>query len=56
MKSTETWINQFETWRKIREIANELENIPVNDLDSILQFSFAEIRKSDGTEYKPGCL
>ena len=35
MKSTITWINQFETWRKVRGIANKLENIAVNDLDSI---------------------
>ena len=56
MKSTVTWINRFETWRKVRGIANELENIPVNDLDDILQSFFAEIRKSDGTEYEPECL
>ena len=56
MKSTVTWINHFETWRKVRGIANELENIPVNDLDDILQSFFAEIQKSDGTEYKPECL
>ena len=37
MKSTATWINRFETWQKIRGIANELENIPVNDLDIVLQ-------------------
>ena len=56
MKSTVTWINRFETWRKVRGIANELENIPVNDLDDILQSFFAEIQKSDGTEYEPECL
>ena len=43
MKSTVTWINRFETWQKVRGIANKLENIPVNDLDSILQSFFAEI-------------
>ena len=31
MKSTVTWIKQFETWRKVRGIANKLEDIPVND-------------------------
>ena len=56
MKSIITWINRFETWQKIRGIANELENIPVNDLDITLQSLFAEIRKSDGTEYEPECL
>ena len=43
MKSTVTWIKRFETWRKLRGIVNELEDIPVNDLDSILQSFFAEI-------------
>ena len=33
-----------------------MEEIPVNDLDSILQSFFVEIRKSDGTEYEPECL
>ena len=56
MKSTLTQINQFETWQKVRGIANELENIPVNDLDSILWSFFAEIRNSNGTEYEPKCL
>ena len=56
MKSTVTWTNRFETWRKLRGITNELENIPENDLDNILQSFFAEIRKSDGTEYEPECL
>ena len=37
MKSTVTWIHRFETWRKVRGIANELENVPVNNLDSVLQ-------------------
>ena len=27
MKSTVTWIKWFETWQKVREIANELENM-----------------------------
>ena len=56
MKSTVMWINRFETWRKVRGIANEVENKPVNDLDHILQSFFAEIRKSDGTEYELECL
>ena len=53
IKSTVTWINRFEAWQKVRGINNELENIPKNELDHVLQSFFAEIRKSDGTEYKP---
>ena len=56
-RTTVTWINRFETWQKVRGIANELENIPVNDLTvRILQSFFAEIRKSYGTEHEPECL
>ena len=56
IKSTVTWINRFEAWHKARGINNELENIPENELDHVLQSFFAEIRKSDGTEYEPECL
>ena len=56
-KSTVAWVNTFETWQKIRGITNELEiRIPENELDNILQSFFAEIWKSDGTEYEPECL
>lgn len=40
----------------MRGINNELENIPEKELDDVLQTFFAEIRKSDGTEYEPECL
>ena len=45
MKSTIIWINGFEAWQKIRGIANELENIPVNDLDIILQSFLQKYKK-----------
>ena len=56
IKSTVTWINRFDAWRKVRGINNELENIPENELDHILQSFFAEICKSDGTKYEPESL
>ena len=56
IRSTVTWIKRFEAWRKERGINNELENIPENELDNVLQSFFAEIRKSDGTDYEPECL
>ena len=33
-----------------------MENIPENKLDNVLRSFFAEIRKSDGTDYEPECL
>ena len=56
IRSTATWINRFEAWHKVRGITNELENIPENELDNILQSFFAKIQKSDGTEYEPESL
>jgi len=45
-RSIVTWINRFEAWRKVRGITWELENIPENELDTILQSFFGgEIRK-----------
>ena len=51
-RSTVT-INRFEAWRKVRGITRVLENIPKNELDTVLQSFFGEIRKNYGTEYKP---
>ena len=39
----------LKTWQIARGVANKLENIPVNDLDSILQSFFAEIHKFNGS-------
>ena len=55
-KSTVTWINRFEAWRKVRGITTEWENTPENELDNVLQSFFGEIQKSDGTEYEPESL
>ena len=55
-KTTLTWIKIFDTWRKARNIQERLENIPVDHLDEILQFFFAEVRKNDGSEYEPDSL
>ena len=53
MKTTVTWVNRFETWRKVREIPEKLEHIPERELDNVLQRFFAELRKGDGGEYEP---
>ena len=56
MKTTVTWVNRFETWRKVREIPHKLEHIPERELDNVLQRFFAELRKGDGGEYEPESL
>ena len=55
-KSTNTWVNRFETWRKWRELPHKLEEIPKQNLSGTLERFFAEVRKSDGSEYEPDSL
>ena len=56
LKTTITWVNRFDNWRKARNIIYKLEDIPQQDLDGVLQQFFAEIRKKDGSEYEPESL
>ena len=55
-KSTNTWVNCFEAWRRWRELPHKLEDIPKQDLNGTLEQFFAEVRKSDGSEYEPDSL
>ena len=51
-KSTNTWVNHFEAWRRWRELPHKLEEIPKQDLNGTLERFFAEVRKSNGSEYE----
>ena len=55
-KPTGTWVKRFNKWRTERQIGQKLEETPKDQLDGILQFFFAEIRKNDGTNYEPDNL
>ena len=52
-RSTNTWVNCFEGWRRWRQLPHKLEEIPKQDLNGTLERFFAEVRKSDGSEYEP---
>ena len=54
-KTTRTWVNRFNSWRESRELAQELHEIPPEELDKILRF-YTELVKSDGTDYEPESL
>ena len=54
-KTTRTWVNRFNSWRESRELAQELHEIPPEELDKILRF-YTEHVKSDGTDYEPESL
>ena len=49
-RTTQTWLNRFDSWRKSRGISQELHEIPTEELDKILQHFFAELVKGDGTD------
>ena len=55
-KSTNTWVNCFEAWRRWRALPNKLEEILKQDLNGTLERFFAEVGKSDSSEYEPDSL
>ena len=55
-RTTQTWMNRFNSWRESRKIAQELHEISPEELDKILQRFYAELVKSNGTDYEPESL
>ena len=55
-KSTSTWLNVWTSWAESRNFETNLLSCEAKQLDETLQTFFAEIRKKDGSEYKPGNL
>ena len=42
-KTTQIWINRFNTWRESRKIALKLHEMPPDELEKILQHFYAEL-------------
>ena len=55
-KFTNTWVNRFEVWRTWRKLPHKLEEIPKQELNGTLKQFFAEVCKSNGSEYEPESL
>ena len=55
-RSTNTWINRFETWRVSREVPWKLEEIPLSNFNEILQQFFAELKTCKGEDYERDSL
>ena len=56
-KSTATWLKIYNSWATCRGIGlREIDQIPPEELDNILQLFYVEVRKQDGQEYEPQCL
>ena len=54
--TTQTWMNRLNSWRETRNITQELHEIPLEELDKVLQRFYAELMKGNGTEYEPESL
>ena len=56
-RSTNTWVRRFESWfsQQPRQQA-QLEEIPVQELDRVLQKFYCHVHKQNGDEYEPDSL
>ena len=55
--STTTWVRQFESWYSQQPCQqSKLEEIPVQELDRVLQEFYYHVRKQNGDEYEPDRL
>ena len=52
-RSTNSWVNRFDSWRVSREVPWKLEDIPLSNFDEVLQRFFAELKTRKGEEYEP---
>ena len=52
-KSTSTWLHVWTSWAESKNFETNLLSCEAKQLDETLQKFFAEIRKKDGSEYKP---
>ena len=55
-RSTNTWVNRFDSWRVCREVPWKLEDIPLLNFDEILQRFFPELKTCKGEDYEPDSL
>ena len=52
-KSTTNWVRVFDNWC---DLEKNLEMIPPEQLDKVLERFYASVYKQDGTDYQPGSL
>ena len=53
VKTTKTWINVWKMWAESKGLKNDIVKYEAKELDECLSRFFAEIRKSDGSNYEP---
>jgi len=53
VKTTKTWMNVWKSWAESKGLNNDIVKYEAKELDECLLRFFAEIRKSDGSDYEP---
>ena len=55
-KTTSTWLRVFKEWATVKQQTTEIETIPPESLDLVLQQFYAELKKKNGSDYEPESL
>ena len=55
-RSTNTWYNVLSSWMRVRNMKEDLLSYKPEELNSLLERFYAEVKKSDGKDYEPDCL
>ena len=55
-KSTLSWMRVFNNWKITHSYTEEMHTYQPEDLNPILEKFYAELRKTNGTNYEPTCL
>ena len=55
-RSTNTWLNVLNSWMSVRGYRKQATEYDPLELNSILERFYAELKKTDGNDYKPSCL
>ena len=56
VKTTKMWMNVWKSWAESKGLNNDIVKYEAKELDECLSRFFAEIRKSDGSDYEPDSL
>ena len=56
VKATNIWMNCYRAWAELRGKPENIELLPPSELDVILQYFFADVKKQNGDDYEPSSL
>ena len=56
VKTTKTWMNVWKSWTESKGLSDDFVKYEAKELDECLSRFFAEILKSDGSDYEPHSL